>query len=236
MSAQETNFKAIADAIREKEGTTDTIPAREFAERIRAISSVPEGLRTITLTADPPEGGTVEGGGMVSDSVRVAVLAVPENGYKFSEWKENGQAISRNAEYVFPVNNNRLLQAVFVEFVFEWMPATLPSSAKWNSVTYGNGMFVAMAYGSNKAAYSTDGIAWAETTLPSSANWYSVTYGNGMFVAIAYGSNKAAYSTDSVTWTETTLPSSANWHSITYGNGMFVAVADSSNKAAYAAV
>lgn len=39
MSTQEINLTAIADAIREKEGTTEPIPALNFATRIRAISS-----------------------------------------------------------------------------------------------------------------------------------------------------------------------------------------------------
>lgn len=37
MSAQDENLKAIADAIREKNATTDQIPAQEFAARILAI-------------------------------------------------------------------------------------------------------------------------------------------------------------------------------------------------------
>jgi len=49
--------------------------------------------------------------------------------------------------------------------------------------------------GSNKAAYSTDGINWTAATLPSSAYWQSVTYGDGKFVAVTRNtSNKAAYS------------------------------------------
>lgn len=39
MSIQETKLKAIADAIREKDGTTEPIPANTFPERIRAIPS-----------------------------------------------------------------------------------------------------------------------------------------------------------------------------------------------------
>ena len=72
--------------------------------------------------------------------------------------------------------------------------ATLPSSSNWVSVTYGNGMFVAVANGSTAAAYSTNGSTWTASTLPSSSTWQSVTYGNGMFVAVAYGSTAAAVS------------------------------------------
>jgi hypothetical protein len=98
-----------------------------------------------------------------------------------------------------------------------WTAATLPSSAYWQSVTYGNGRFVAVAYYSNKAAYSTDGINWTAATLPSSAYWYGVTYGNDKFVAVANGRNIAAYSTDGINWAAATLPSSTGWQSVTYG-------------------
>ena len=39
MSIQETNLKAIADAIRAKTGETDTIKASEFASKIAAIQT-----------------------------------------------------------------------------------------------------------------------------------------------------------------------------------------------------
>lgn len=38
MSVQENKLKAIADAIREKEGSSALIPAMEFPERIRGLS------------------------------------------------------------------------------------------------------------------------------------------------------------------------------------------------------
>ena len=56
MSVQEENLRAIAEAIRQKEGTAGAIPAREFARRILALPSgggsaafaVP-----LTVTVDP---------------------------------------------------------------------------------------------------------------------------------------------------------------------------------------
>lgn len=119
--------------------------------------------------------------------------------------------------------------------ISSWAANTLPSSADWESVTYGNGRFVAIAFDSNKAAYSYDGKTWTASTLPSYEDWQSVTYGGGKFVVVAQASNKAAYSYDGVTWTASTLPSSTSWYSVTYGNDRFVAVAygPDSNKAAY---
>lgn len=101
---------------------------------------------------------------------------------------------------------------------------TLPNSTNWNSVAYGNGLFVAVSYNSSDAATSPDGITWTKRTLPTSAFWSSVTYGNGLFVAVAYNSSIAATSPDGINWTQRTLSRAATWFSITYGNGVYVAV------------
>ena len=88
MSTQETNLKAIADAIRAKLGTTGTIKASEFASKIAAIS---------TGVAKP-----------------------------------------------------------------SWVQSTLPTSANWNSVCYGNGKFVAVANNDSIAVYLKDSFdEWA---------------------------------------------------------------------------
>jgi hypothetical protein len=116
-----------------------------------------------------------------------------------------------------------------------WTQRTLPVSAGWYSVTYGNGTFVAVSIattGYAHAATSPDGITWTQRTLPVSASWKSVTYGNGTFVAVAYSSATAATSPDGITWTQRTLPVSAGWRTVTHGNGTFVAVARLNNIAA----
>lgn len=53
MSYQEEMLKEIADAIREVDGTTDKIPATEFASRVAGLSVVkPSGIKTITENGD----------------------------------------------------------------------------------------------------------------------------------------------------------------------------------------
>lgn len=106
-----------------------------------------------------------------------------------------------------------------------WTNVTLPASANWTSVCYGNGKYVAVASGSTTAIYSTNGTSWNSATLPASANWSSVCYGNGRFVAVANGSASAAYSTDGgETWIEATMPAGRRWRGVCYGNGKFIAV------------
>ena len=109
-----------------------------------------------------------------------------------------------------------------------WSNGTMPS-ASWESIAYGNGLFVTT--GSGKEAYSTNGINWVQPGIPK-GSWNLVAYGNGKFIAVT--SNKAAYSTDGITWTASTLPSSANWTSVAYGNNKFVVIAgEGSDKAIY---
>ena len=97
----------------------------------------------------------------------------------------------------------------------------------WSAVTYGAGIFVAVANGSATGARSTDGGAtWTGITLPSGAAWADVTYGNGRFVAVAGTSNTTAYSFDGITWYSSNVQITAT--KISYGQGVFVAVSTAS--------
>jgi len=102
-------------------------------------------------------------------------------------------------------------------------------SYSWNSVTYGNGLFVAVASSGqgNRVMTSPDGVTWTLQTTPSDQPWKTVAYGNGTFVALANGNSGAAMtSTNGITWTQQTV-GNCEWESVTFGGGMFVAVASS---------
>ena len=108
---------------------------------------------------------------------------------------------------------------------------TMPADSEWESVIYGDGKFVAVAY-DLYGAYSTDGINWTKMTMPSYHHWISVTYGNGKYIAVPYNNTSGAYSTDGINWTEFTLPIEGTWR-VVYGNKKFVAVAERSSVCAY---
>ena len=113
----------------------------------------------------------------------------------------------------------------------DWTIRTSAANNFWNSVTYGNGLFVAVANdGSpNGVMTSPDGITWTSQTSAAYNAWFSVTYGNGLFVAVSYSGsgNRVMTSPDGITWTSQTSAADNNWYSVTYGNGLFVAVASS---------
>lgn len=74
---------------------------------------LPEGVRTITVTADPPEGGSVSGGGVASVGMTVIASAEAVASYNFMGWKEDGAAVSAENEYAFLVEADRSLIALF---------------------------------------------------------------------------------------------------------------------------
>lgn len=231
MSYQETKLQAIADAIREKDGTTEPIPANDFPARIRAIptGSLPEDIRTISLVSANSALGEVTGSGKASDGMIVTAKSLAAPGYKIQNWTENGEIVSQEAEYRFTVEKDRSLVANFKKIQLvgtEWVESTMVSDTDYISVAYGNGIFVACSITSDFFYYSFDGINWSESEenpLPSGF-WYNVGYGNGKFVAVPADSNIASYSSDGIHWTQTTLPYSGRWRSVVWGNGKFVAV------------
>ena len=153
----------------------------------------------------------------------------------------DGSTVKETLLYTVPANTQASVSAIEVTssdvanqtYKVAFVPSAEVDTAV-SSVEYTAPVnrFVAVAYGSNIAAYSTDGISWIETTMPSSAYWNAVTSGGGTFVAVPYLSSTAAYSTDGITWTASTIPY-FEWSSVTYGGGKFVAVAYDSNTGAY---
>ena len=67
----------------------------------------------VTVTASPEEYGTVTGGGYYENSATCTVTATPNEGYYFLCWMEDGQWVSAQATYSFPVYRDRNLTAVF---------------------------------------------------------------------------------------------------------------------------
>lgn len=98
------------------------------------------------------------------------------------------------------------------------------SNHEWTSVTYGNGLFVAVSKDGYRMT-SADGINWTAAALPADKDWSSVIYAGGQFVAVGEaGTGGAMTSPDGTTWTLRTAANGA-WTSVTYGAGTYVATA-----------
>jgi hypothetical protein len=68
---------------------------------------------TVTLSSNPAAGGTTIGGGAYNLGSSVTVTATPNTGYTFTNWTENGFAVSTNTNYQFTISGNRTLLANF---------------------------------------------------------------------------------------------------------------------------
>jgi hypothetical protein len=99
------------------------------------------------------------------------------------------------------------------------------------SVTYGNGLFVAVG---NKGTILTspNGTTWTESNSGTTGDLvlYSVTYGNGLFVAVGWNftslTGTVLTSPDGSTWTTRSMGATNILCSVTYGNSLFVAVGE----------
>ncbi|MFI5296392.1 MAG: WD40/YVTN/BNR-like repeat-containing protein [Thermodesulfovibrionales bacterium] len=89
-----------------------------------------------------------------------------------------------------------------------------------NSVTYGNGLFVAVGY-AGTIITSPDGVNWTSRSSGTSADLNDVTNGNGMFVAVGLDGTILS-SRDGLNWTTGSSGTSATLTSVAYGGGVFV--------------
>lgn len=108
---------------------TATIPivsanAGNSPRAVTVTFTLASGSFTITLTAEPPEGGTVNGGGTFPANGPVTATATPEDGYVFTNWTEGGTVAATSQTYAFAATANRALVAHFLP-----APCTITVSA-----------------------------------------------------------------------------------------------------------
>jgi hypothetical protein len=94
-----------------------------------------------------------------------------------------------------------------------WTIRTSAADNNWVAVTYGNGLFVAVAESGsgNRVMTSPDGITWTIRTSAADNSWYAVTYGNGVFVAVAYTGSGNRVMTSGSLIPPTPVPTLSEW-------------------------
>jgi len=81
----------------------------------------------ITATADPTEGGTVEGDGIYEHFSECTLIATANDTYAFVNWTINGEVVSTDAEYTFTVTGPAAYVAHFSMNTFEIMAIADPA-------------------------------------------------------------------------------------------------------------
>lgn len=93
-----------------------------------------------------------------------------------------------------------------------WTSRTPAANIWWQDITFGIGLFVAVAQTGtgNRVMTSPNGINWTSRSTPMDADFKGVAYGNGVFVAVSTGgagvtAGNVMTSTDGITWTQRNL-------------------------------
>ena len=126
---------------------------------------------TIAVSANPTEGGEVEGGGTVAQGQSCTVVATPsEPCYTFVNWTENGTVVSTNASYT--INNITADHALVANFEFQ----TYTITATPNPVEGGT-----VAFNGREVVFSDDfenGLAnWTTIDADGDGNdWYTLNW------------------------------------------------------------
>ena len=94
---------------------------------------------TISVSANPTNGGTVTGGGTYQQGQSCTVHATANTGYTFTNWTENGNVVSTNANYTFTVTGNRTLVANFT--LQQYTITALVDPSQWAGGVEGGGVY-----------------------------------------------------------------------------------------------
>jgi hypothetical protein len=98
----------------------------------------------ITLTANPPEGGTVTGGGEYIVDDPVTVTATLNTDYLFVNWTEDGVEVSAETLFTFTATEDRVLTANFKK-ILPLVNVNIEANDSEYGYTTGSGMYEAGA-------------------------------------------------------------------------------------------
>ena len=106
---------------------TFTFTVEADRDLVANFSTNPQPMHTITVIANPAEGGTVVGGGTYEEGQACTVTATPAAGYTFINWTENDEEVSAEASFSFTVTSDRTLIANFSIESYEIVATTDPA-------------------------------------------------------------------------------------------------------------
>ena len=146
---------------------------------------VPE--HTVVVINNNSEGGSVSGGGTYHYGETVTLTATSNEGYYFQEWTENGVVISRDSEYTFGLDGDRVITANFsVSSNNEYLISATCNNSGWGTVC-GSGVYhlgetvtlTAIPFGTNTFDNWTENGIW----VSSNKDYSFVVNGNRNLVA-----------------------------------------------------
>lgn len=118
-------------------GAKDAFHTAMESDYLWSFTTIP----AVNLTASPAIGGVLSGAGTFALNSSVAITAVPNAGYTFTSWTENGQVVSNSSSYQFTITGNRNLTANFTVIPPGNFAVNLSSSPAAGGTTTGSGAY-----------------------------------------------------------------------------------------------
>ena len=141
---------------------------RCLGQSVRPVYSGAQNTFIVNATANPAEGGEVNGRGIYYYGNTCTISATANEGYVFVNWTENGEVVSTDASYTFTVNAERTLVANF-NGEHAYVDLGLPSGLLW--ATCNVGANAPEGYGNY--------FAWGETQPKYYYDWSTYQHSNG---------------------------------------------------------
>ena len=141
---------------------------------------------TVSVSANPSNGGTVTGAGTYAQGFVCTVTATANSGYTFSSWTENGAVVSTSASYSFAVTSNRSLVANFISNPVNYIINVSANPSNGGTVTgggsYQQGTTCTVTATANEGYYF---FSWMENgeEVSASANYSFTVTSNRNLVA-----------------------------------------------------
>ena len=153
---------------------------------------------SVSLSSNPANSGTTSGSGNYNAGSSVSLTATPNSGYVFTNWTENGNAVSSNASYTFTINANRTLVANFTQQTPSTYSVSLSSNPANSGTTSGAGNYNAGSSVSVTATPNSGYVftSWTEngTAVSSNASYTFTINANRTLVATFRQQAASAYS------------------------------------------
>lgn len=115
---------------------------------------------TVNVISNPLIGGVTTGGGSFAQGASVTVSAVPNAGYTFTNWTENGTQVSTSANYTFVLIGDRTLVANYTLIPPTQFAVGLSANPAIGGSTTGGGSFDA---GTNVTVTATPNLGYTFT-------------------------------------------------------------------------
>ena len=186
---------------------------------------------SITASANPARAGSVNGGGNYLYGETCTVTAIPNEGYSFINWTENGTVVSEDLAYTFMVSAERNLVANFTFMAAVsghcYYPVNNISAGSY-VMGYRNGTTIYTLSQSNTSVTTTSATVSptdygfsveGETTLPQVT---LTAYGNNGQYYIMYNNRYLTRSNNTLTWNTSQNNSSSRWY--INANGIYLTV------------